>query len=329
MPIATTEHLETAQLYVRWPAERARFAIEFRLDLVPQLSLELARGSQQGIEVGGVMLGRILPGRTPTLRIEAIEMIRRRREDGPTFLLNPDQLNLFREICLAAKSSGRAAIGLFRSQLRSDVLRPSAADRSLVCSQFGQDPHALLLVHARVPHSAAFFASYGSEWAAEPAMPEFLLDEAALKTLPEAPAEEPAAITRPMTAKAAHNRSLWVLGAFSLLLAALFIWLVAREPLLAALDRSPNQINLSAAPSGSLLRISWSHSARQISRATGATMTILDGPRRVQLSLDPDELRFGCIVYQRRNTSNAVRVSMKVDTPDRAIPLQSVLSPRY
>src|SRR5579875_2074983 len=104
MPVAATEHLEIAQLYVRWPAERSPFAIELRLELVRQLSMELDRGAQQGIEVGGVMLGRMLPSAVPTLRVEAIEFIRRRPEDGLTFLLNPSQLNLLNGICQAANA---------------------------------------------------------------------------------------------------------------------------------------------------------------------------------------------------------------------------------
>jgi hypothetical protein len=54
-----SEHLQEAPLYVRWQPERAAFGIELRLDLVPQLSMELATGAQQAIEIGGVMLSRI------------------------------------------------------------------------------------------------------------------------------------------------------------------------------------------------------------------------------------------------------------------------------
>lgn len=319
MPVATTEHLEIAQLYVRWPAERSPFAIEFRLDLVSQLSMELSRGAQQGIEIGGVMLGRMLPGRMPTLRVEAIEMIRRRPEDGSTFLLSPGQLNLFEGICQAAKSGTRTAIGLFRSHLRSELLRPSTADRSLVVEQFGGQPHALLLVQGSPPYAAAFFASDGSELPPEPTISEFPLDARALKTLPEVPVDESAAATRPIGTRSSHNRSLWLLGALAILVAALFVWLVAREPLQASLPRAANGIDLGITGSGSLLRIDWNHSARDVERASSATVTIQDGARRVQLSLDPGELRFGSIEYQRQRTSRLVSVAMKLYTPDRTV----------
>jgi hypothetical protein len=319
-----TEHLEIAQLYVRWPPERASVAIELRLELVSQLSMELARGAQQGIEIGGVMLGRVLQGRIPTLRVEAVEMIRRRLDDGPTFLLNPRQLNLFKEICLAAKSGERVAIGLFRTHLRSELLRPSAADRGLISEQFEPGPHAFLVVQARAPHQAAFFVTNGTELPAEPAIDEFLLNEAALKTLPEVPAEESGSATRPLAEKATHNRSVWLLGALALVFAALFAWLVAREPLRAPLNRSPNQINLGVTPAGDILQIHWSHSAREIARAKSAVLTILDGPRRVQLPLSPDDLRFGSVEYQRHSASRAVSVSMTLAAPDLTIPIQSI-----
>lgn len=315
MPVATTEHLEIAQLYVRWPAERSPFAIEFRLDLASQLSMELARGAQQGIEIGGVMLGRMLPGRTPTLRVEAIEMIRRRPEDGSTFLLNPRQLSLFKGICQAAKSSTRTAIGLFRSHLRSELLRPSTADRSLVAEQFGGQPHALLLVQGNPPNTAAFFASDGSELPPEPTISEFRLDASALKTLPEVPADESSAATRPVGTQSTNNSSLWLLGVLAILVAALFVWLAAREPLRASLDVSGNQIHLGIKPSRNVLRINWNHSAREISRAKSAALTIVDGTRRTKLVLDPDDLLFGAVEYQVRSGSTGVSVSMKLDTP--------------
>lgn len=319
-----TEHLEIAQLYVRWPPEHASVAIELRLDLVSQLSRELARGSQQGVEIGGVMLGRILQGRTPTLRVEAIEMIRRRLDDGPVFLLNPRQLNLFQEICQAAKSGDRAAIGLFRSHLRSDLLQPSTADRSLISEQFGIHPHALLLVQARAPHSAAFFVSRGGELPFEPAIAEFLLDEAALKMLPEIPGEESRNATRPLTRQATRSRSVWLLGVLALAFAAVFAWLVAREPLKASLSRSPNQIDLGVTSADNLLRIHWNHSAREVSLAKSALLTIVDGSRRLQLPLDRDDLRFGSVEYQRRVVSRTVSISVKLDAPDRTAPVQSI-----
>ncbi|MBV8069075.1 MAG: hypothetical protein JO270_04170 [Acidobacteriaceae bacterium] len=317
---SVTEHLQVAPLYVRWPAERAPFAIELRLDLVSRLCLEIERGAQQGMEIGGVMLGRILDGPTPTLRVETVEMIRRRPEDGSVFLLNPDQLNTFKEICEAARLGARTVIGLFRSQLRSDRLRPSAADRSLASEQFGLDPYALLLVQGRAPHSAAFFASGGKDLPAEPAVSEFVLDESALKSLPEAPAPDSVRATRPLAQPPSAARSVWLLGALALVFAALFIWLVARDRLKTSV-RPPNPIELAIAPDGAIVRITWNHAARDIVHARGATMLILDGSQRVEVPLTPDDLRYGSIDYQRR--TNDVGITVTLDTPVTGAPVSA------
>ncbi len=317
-----TEHLQRAPLYVRWPPERATLAVELRLDLVPQLSIELARGAQQGIEIGGVMLGRLLGGPTPTLRVESIEMIRRRPEDGPVFLLNPDQIKLFHEICQAARLGSRAAIGLFRSHLRSEQLRPSLADRSLLAEQFGLEPNALLLVQGRPPHSSAFFVSRGNELPSEPAFGEFLLDEAVLKSLPEVPAEAPRVSTRPIADRTSSSRALWVLGALAVLFAALFIWEIAKHPLTASVNRSPGKISLTAASDGALVHIGWNHSAPEISVARGATLSIVDGTRLVKIPLGPTDLQFGSVEYRPR--SKALSISMTLNMSGREISTPSV-----
>lgn len=284
--------------------------------------MELARGAQQGIEIGGAMLGRVLRGAKPTLRVEAIEIIRRRPEDGAVFLLNPDQIKLFQEICQAAKLGSRSAVGLFRSHLRTESLRPSVADRSLLAEQFGLDPYALLLVQARAPYSASFFISRGNELPSEAAVTEFLLDEAALKSLPEVPADEPKAATRPIKERVSPNRSLWLLGTLAIFFAAVFIWLIAHEPLTASVHKSSSQINLAAIADGGLVHIEWNHSAPEISAARGATVVVLDGSRRVQIPLGPDDLRFGSVEYGPRSTT--VDISMTLDVSGNAIAAQPV-----
>jgi hypothetical protein len=301
--------------------------VELRLDLVPQLSIELARGLQYGIEIGGVMLGRLLGGPIPTLRVEAIEMIRRRPEDGSVFLLNPDQIKLFHEICQAAKLGSRSAIGLFRSHLRSEQLRPSAADRSLLSGQFGIEPNVLLLVQGRPPHFSAFFVSRGNELPSEPAFVEFLLDEAALKSLPEVPAEEVRPRTRPMAERTSSHRALWLLGGLALVFAALFIWVIARNPLTAFVNHTAGKVNLTAAAEGALVHVGWNHSAPEVSIARGGTLSITDGTRVVKVPLAPADLQFGSVEYRPR--SKSLSISMTLDISGRQVSTPQVNWPRY
>ena len=61
---------EEAPLYIRWNAERVPYAVELRLELVAEISKEMARAEKSGIEVGGVLLGWLPSAASATLRIE-------------------------------------------------------------------------------------------------------------------------------------------------------------------------------------------------------------------------------------------------------------------
>ncbi|MBV8550713.1 MAG: hypothetical protein JOY54_05385 [Acidobacteriaceae bacterium] len=326
MPRSFEPRAQEAPLYVRWPPERSRYAVELRLDLVPRLSAELAKAAQQGTEIGGVLLGFLLNSPSPTMRIEGLELLPRRPEEGPVFLLDPAQVQHFQQLCQSARIRQHAVLGLFRTHLRQGPVQPSIADRSLLSQQFGHGPHALLLIQGLPPHLSTFFVAMDGQLPPQPAVAEFRFDEAAFKALPEVPAEEPVAPTRPLRRQTpASRRSLvWLLG-LAILVAASFIWQFLRQPVTATSSLPSNQIGLALSPAGGLLRISWNHASRAISRARGATLNITDGSRRVQMTLGSADLKLGSVAYQ--NTSPQVSVSMTLDAPGLTLPAQSASWP--
>jgi len=310
-----------APLYVRWIAERSPYALELRLDLVPRFVEALTKGAQQGIEIGGVLLGSLLQSGTGPFRVEAFEVIPRAAADGPIFLLNLEQLKQLQQICGAGRLAGYTAIGLFRTHLRTTPLQPTIADRSLLAQHFGQSPHVLLLIEARAPHDSTFFLSGGGELQAQPAMAPFLMDEKALGGLPEVTTEEPAAATRPLPRSNSRSRGLWLLAVAALCSAAFFIWLLQREPTRAAVPAPSNSINLAVTPAGEVLKITWNHSAREISQARSASLSIVDGSRRVHITVSPEDLRVGSIEYQQK--TKQVAISLTLDTGGQKVPSQS------
>ncbi len=147
---------DDAPLYIRWSPDRSPYAIELKLDLVPKIVKELAKADRLGIEVGGVLVGSFPDAYMPTIRVEDVEMIPRGAEDGATYLLDPNQQAGFAQVRWGARARGTAALGLFRSHLRSGPLRPSLADRSLLSAQFKQAIYAALLVQGKPPTRLPF-----------------------------------------------------------------------------------------------------------------------------------------------------------------------------
>ena len=150
---------EESPFYVRWSPEHSRFAIELKLALVSKISGELNRTEKLDMEIGGVLIGNVLGGRVPTLRIEAVEILPRGVENGGIYVPGPDHLARFQEIRKTARAQHRTALGFFRSHCRPGPLKPSLADRSLLSTEFKNSAYALLLIEATAPRTAAFFVA--------------------------------------------------------------------------------------------------------------------------------------------------------------------------
>src|SRR4051794_27278182 len=183
-PIPNAPEGSEAPLYVRWGPNGSPYAIELKLDLVAKIRnilLPLAGNA----EVGGVLVGSLPGPYSPTLRVEAVELIRRDDKGGVTFMIDPTQENKIEEVRLGAREIGRSVVGLFRSHRRPGALRPSLADRGLISTLFSEPVCVLLLVEANEPNSAAFFLAQNQQMPAEPSVREFKFDEREFKLLPE------------------------------------------------------------------------------------------------------------------------------------------------
>ncbi len=176
---------EEAPLYVRWNPDRSPYAVELRLDLVAELSNELARAESLGTEVGGVLVGSYPNAYSPTLRIDEVEMIPRGAEEGTTFIPDPGQQDRFGEIRARARMRQRDAVGFFRTHLRPGLLRPSLADRSLLSREFRESLYAVLLIQGREPRTATFFLASNGHLSGEPSVRNFRFDEREFRALPE------------------------------------------------------------------------------------------------------------------------------------------------
>src|SRR5262245_46596711 len=97
--------------YYIWQPEGSRLAIHLRLDVIDRMSPEIMKGfgavPKRGAEVGGVLLGSILEGDTPVVRIDDFRAVVCHYKRGPSYLLTDEDGKEFDDVC--RQSSGPRA----------------------------------------------------------------------------------------------------------------------------------------------------------------------------------------------------------------------------
>jgi hypothetical protein len=300
---------EEAPLYVRWNPERTPFAIEMKLDLLARISAEIATGNRLNFETGGVLVGSFPSAVVPTLRIDDFIAVPRRADDGQVFMLDPAEHERFAQVRWLGVSREKSAVGFFRSHLRSGPLKPSIADRGLLAEHF-REVYVLLLVEGHEPNRAAFFVAANRELPDQPSVREFRFDAAEFKSLPEVQPEEVYEQQPALERRQVAWRPWWaVLFALVLLACAALVWSTHGNG--GGTFSNPAAVNLSIGGAGPVLKISWNHAAREISRASGATLTIVDGASRREITLGEDDLVLGAIDYKRNGAHVQAALTLK------------------
>jgi hypothetical protein len=294
--------------YIRWPSGNANYLIELNSDVIHELESEIAAAENSGIEIGGVLLGSLEPSPIPTLRVESLEVIASGPDDGPLYLFSPQQQEEFAAAGQRAAARNTVPVGFFRSHLRSGPLVLSLADKGFLWKQFRSANYLALLVEAREPHQAHLSVWKGGQVAFQSSVPAFPFgDERSAPPAYVAPPVKPGQETlsstvleRPSVPEQRRTMSPDWLVLCSVLVFALGIvlwpvWQATFGGPWAPL--SPDHIALSVQQRGPDLRVTWDKKMPEISRAEGATLTILDGSRRSEVQLGRDDLKFGNVVY--------------------------------
>ncbi len=312
-----------APLYIRWNPERTPYTIELKLDLAKRLAEEVRQAMRNGQEAGGVLMGTLPDAVTPTLRIDDVQMIPRRPEDGMVFLLSPREHDRLVSLKWEAARSGRVPVGFVRTHGRSGPLRPSLADRTLLAGEFDTTAYVLLLIEANERRTAAFFVGAKGELSDEPSVAEFRFEEAELTGLPEFGSER----IVDSIAEASPNRS-GTMGLavvlIVLLLAGFYVW-SGVPPELMRMQQQGMHLTVSG---GDMLRVSWNRRATDLARATGAKLVVTAGSRKSEVPLSVDDLRFGAISLERPSTG--CEVTLVLSLPGDTLLTQSaVYSPQH
>ena len=151
--------LQTAvQPFCVWTGGSRNFAIHLRPDVIERLGTEswmaFKRVPGRGLEIGGVLLGRVdTSGDSTTFWVDGFQSVESEYRSGPSYLLSElDLAQLLQEI----GKNGSENIGIFRSQTRSEQLSLAETDVELIDRCFDSGD-ALFLLLGPVPGMAAFF----------------------------------------------------------------------------------------------------------------------------------------------------------------------------
>jgi TonB family protein len=135
--------------YFHWYPEGAPFSIHMQLDAIDGIARDVIEGvkilPRHGLEVGGLLLGRIDAGERPAVWIERFQRIECQHRFGPHFILD-DQDRAEMETAAARILENRdvAIVGLYRTHIRPDVqLEPPDLD---LIDRYFSDPTDLVLL---------------------------------------------------------------------------------------------------------------------------------------------------------------------------------------
>jgi hypothetical protein len=152
------------QPFCVWTCGSRQFAIHLLPDVLERLGIEawtaLKRVPGRGLEIGGVLLGRVdTSGDSTTFWVHGFQSVESEYRSGPSYLLSEfDLAQLRKEI----EKSGPESIGIFRSQTRSEQLSLAETDVETIVGCFGSGD-ALFLLLGSAPVMAAFFIRMDGE----------------------------------------------------------------------------------------------------------------------------------------------------------------------
>jgi len=141
-----------------WSQASRTFAIHIPPEVIGLLATEslvaFKRVPRRGLEIGGILLGRTEVGEhTTTFWIEGFQPIESEHRSGPSYVLSDAD---FPRLQAALANNGTAALGIYRSQTRSEQLAVQQHDIDLFARCF-DSCDALFLMLAPMPGKAAFF----------------------------------------------------------------------------------------------------------------------------------------------------------------------------
>jgi TonB family protein len=189
--------------YFSWEVAGKPVRVRMRMDAIDRLEREAVESfrslTSRGSEIGGVLLGKFVPGDPMVVSVEDFELISCDYARGPLYRLADSDLERFDRTL--AESGGRV-VGFLRSHTRKG-LTLDGDDLAVLDSRF-REPHQVALLirpFASKPSTGGFFIRENGSVVGEASYLEFPFRASQLapskeEPLPEAPPPAPAKVAR-------------------------------------------------------------------------------------------------------------------------------------
>jgi hypothetical protein len=301
-------------MHCQWDAPDRSRNVVIDCGLVEELRRRAIDGflalPNRGREIGGLLLGRILPGAPAVISIEAAEEIPCEHRFGPSYVLSgPDRTLLRTEMDRPRAGDSPAVIGFYRSYCRRE-LALDAPDRDLI-QKFFPNGDAVFLLLEPLPSEdcrAAFTFPRDGHVPAEPPYLPFRFDPATMG----APAPEPRVLPKPpsfvppsLLEPARRRRSFWLplIACFIVSIGAAFVYELTQ--MRATPASRPAELNLDAAKAVDSIELRWDPVP-----ASRGELAVTDGPDRKQIDLTTAEVQSGRYFYHPEHPSVLFRLAV-------------------
>jgi TonB family protein len=318
-----------AKVYT-WEDPGSSIRIQISLDLVERLAAAMQEGlgtGARGIEIGGILLGRRLPGSQRAVLIEDFELAPCQHLRGASYTLSPkERENLGARL---ARHEPERVAGYFRSHTRPGLYLDQ--DDFATISGYFPDPSNVFLVvrpSAEGPATGGFFFWEEGDINRKSTYRQFAFDRAQLEAgvsrtglRPAAPAAakhsvvpEPATQARYRVPPVSWLAVPAIAGVF--LAAGLFVSRnhASKQPqtVVPAAVRAPRQpeLSLDVERTGDALRVRWDPNLPAVRQAALGVLWITDGGQQFRRELDPQELAEGSTTYTP--VSNDVNFELRI-----------------
>lgn len=316
--------------------------VHVRLGLVYHLGFELLEAlksiPKRGLEIGGILLGRVVPagreGGRPTVFVDGYETVESEHEYGPAYEFSARDRLLFEQAVSRRRNQPAGEprpVGFFRS-LTSPELEFNEQDLGIARDLFTRQPAIGLLVKPFVDRPGAARLGIWNNDAFHP-LETFpfkvsaLLDGGFPVVAPQAagaaaPKPAPAMRAAGKQAVIPHVWNSWTLSAMAaaMLIAAAAIWARSHgsgdsQPT-RAVQAGDTGVSLHVERRDGSAILTWNRSAVDAQKAQNALLVITDGDKQTQLRLDRAELETGRVVYVPRSAD--VNFQLQLSGPGRS-----------
>jgi hypothetical protein len=305
--------------------------------LLGRLNAEIAAATREGRETGGLLLGSFPRAAAATIRVDDFVAISRREGDEERYNLTPEQsarLSTTRHQLIQERNP---VVGFFRSHLREEGLALSLADTKFLTTEFGKAMYAALLIRARRPHSAVFVIpdADGVLPSGTPRM-EFQFDIEEMKTsgpqrvspllgedVIKGSTDSVEESKRGKDASSNAGKAAFLTAWASLVVLLSLAFTVWAPSTATWLGYRESGLQLTVTQHDGMLEVEWNRKQVDISRASGAVLSIEDDGSSQTMELTKFELQMGKVTIQPR--SNRVTFRLALELPEAAELVQSTV----